>query len=172
MRNVMTDLQFNDLLGVEMAEVALHYVLQPHFQPYAYVMVCGETAPGIVIRHQEGINPGDKGLVELMRRLGSKYGFTQPRLDPTAIFVVNPATGIDMSGQYKGEREVLLVNGITSDGRFNVGILEQQRDEDGRLYYQAIEVHPWADPMSFQMSVLEFMQFFEANEQARVGSTV
>lgn len=160
----MTDRLFNELLDGEVRRCAAFYLEQTHYEPYPYIHVAAEPTPGAVVQHELPINPGDTDMVVFLRQVGARYAVDHGSLDPLAIWVVQPAMGIDLKDPSRPLKRVVTIYGISNDGRYNLAILEPQWDEDGRLYIMPAEVHHWNEGGSFALDVLPFLAFFETND--------
>jgi hypothetical protein len=161
----MTDRLFNELLDEEVRRCARFYMEQAHYEPYPYLRIAAEPVPGTAVHHQQPINPGDAHIPGFLRRAGARYAIDHDSMDPMAIWIVQPAVGIDLTDPMRGPKRVVTIYGITNDGRYNLAILEPQWDEDGRLYVLPIEVHHWKESPNFAMDVLPFLSFFETNDR-------
>jgi hypothetical protein len=164
----MTDAMFNELLDVECRQVASFYQLETHYEPYEYMRVAGENAAGTTISFTEVINPGDKELIPLMRRIGAWAAMDHADIDPLAIFVVQAQLAIHLDSPGQGMQKVLTIYGVTNDGRYNMAVIPGQWDEDDRLYAVPTDVMHWSDAPNFHVKLLPYMEFFRVNDQIRI----
>ena len=166
----MTNKLFDELLDAECRDVAVFYQTEVHYECHRYVRIVGEgpnhTAPSFA----ENVEPGEVGipLETLMRKKAAKFAFKHDRLEPLAIFVILPGIGFRLVGDESGLEKVITIYGVTSDGRFNLAVLNAQFDEDGRLYATPTDVIHAHPKSNLQLNVDPYLEFFKLNEELRI----
>jgi hypothetical protein len=134
--------------------------------------------------YQQLLNPGDKDIPKFMRQAGARHALDHPMLEPGGVFLVIPGYSVPLpvpgaivvGAPMLQPKRAITIYGVTTDGRYNLGILAMDIEQDGRIRARVDQVYHWSgrneDPAhSFTVDASPYLEFFRVNDDVRAKLT-